>query len=889
MNSQEIIGRGEQLQRLQAYYDKMLSGKSQLCFVTGVAGSGKTYLVEHFLCTCVDQDQVVIAKGACNKHAGSAEAYFPFLEIIKSLSTVTNQCKKYSKNQRGIAFKGYAKVFADVLMDQAPDLLGTFIPGGSTVIKTIKKAYEDVNSASNLEELLAKNVGLSSTIDTNKIQFQIAQILRVLSEKFPLVLSIDDLHWSDDESLNLLYFLARKLEDCRVMIICSYRRNDLLENRDERHPFISMANELRRYLGDIWIDLDNIQEQDRERFTQELLDAKSNDFTKEFYQAFYQHTNGHPLFAVELLRHFIENGLIYKNEANRWEAGDKLEWSKLSPKVEGIIEERIGRLDDELRDILSISSVEGYTFSVSVVAHILNIQERQLLKLLSTELEKKHYLVEEGDTKKVGDCWLTHYRFVHGLFQQHLYNALSIRERMIAHEDIAKALLAIYGDNNDEVAAVLAYHFDMGGSAEKALPFYLKAGKRLSLLCAYPHAIRLFKRGLKIVESLDGEESRHIELDLMIQYGIALKALKGWDHEEVLDVLLEASEIAEELCEGSKMGPALFSLWGGFLIKLELDQATDIAHRMERLGDQTGDEILSMQAHLALSDTLFWTGHFEEGLMHNDLFYGLCDNEKQNEMIARYGQDSTVFADMYEMLHCSMLGRYSRVEQRLSRLSRAIKRMKHPYTQAIGYVSLAWGSFHLERFNEMDQFAIKLIELSTKNDFDYYLGYGQLFRAVTMAQEGNHKDGLALLDEAVARLSSGHKAWLYQSLYGVIKSQILYDQGAYESIVDVTSNIGSISLEKKDVCYMPELMRLQSMAYQQLGNFDKADEILQSAIEMARKINANVFFLRAAAEQVLRQKEKGETMAKSILEEAIARIDDSEPCPDLKRVQILQE
>ena len=889
MNTQGIIGREKQLQRLQTYYEQTLSGESRLCFVTGVAGSGKTYLVDHFLRECIDRDRVVVAEGACNKHAGQAEAYFPFLEILKSFSAGISQCEQSSERRLASLFKSFGETFADVLVDQAPDLLGTFIPGGSSVIMAIKKVYERSNSVNRLDAVLNKNPGAGNSIDTNKIQFQFAQILRALSGTFPLVLSIDDLHWSDDESLDLLYFLARKLEGCRVMIVCSYRRNDLLVGRGERHPFVSMANELKRYFGDIWIDLDNIQERDGELFTRELLDAKSNDFTEEFYRAFYKHTSGHPLFSVELLRHFIENGLIRKNEADRWEAGDRLEWSTLSPRVEGIIEERIGRLDEELRDILSISSVEGCTFSVPVVAQILDIQERKLVKLLSTELDKKHQLVEEEDTKKVGDCWMTHYRFVHGLFQQHLYNALSNRERMIAHDDIAKALVTIYGDDNDEVAAWLAYHFDQGGSTEKALPFYLKAGKRASLLSGYPHAIRLFKRGLKIVDALDSEESKRIELDLKIQYGIALKAVKGWDDEEVLDVLLEAEEIGEELGQGTEMGPVLFSLWGRFLIKLDLDRAMNIAHRMQRLSDRTGDDVVAMQAHLALSDILFWTGRFEEGLAHNDSYHDLCDRAKRSEMIVCYGQDSTVLADMYEMLHCTMLGQYARAERRLSKLDRAIKRMKHPYSQAIGYVSLAWGAYQLERFSEMDQYSLKLIALSTENEFNYYRGYGQLFQAVAKARAGRYTEGLRLLDEAAVRIGSGQEVWLYQSLYGVMKSHILMDHGAYQRAADLAENIGVLSSEKKDVCYLPELLRLQSLGHEKLGNSDKADELLQSAIEMARQMGANVFFLRAAEQQARWGRGDGGTTVRRVLEEAMTRIDSAEPCPDIKRANKLRK
>ena len=868
----EIIGRTKQIEQLNHFYDAMLNGKSQLCFVTGVAGAGKTYMVDHFLNNCVDKESVLIAQGSCNKHAGSAEAYFPFLEILKNISIALQDSDNFSGTNKKNKYQGYAKVFADVLLEQAPELLGTFIPGGSDIIKMIKTVHKATDSQNNIDDVIAKNVGLATTIDTNKIQFQITQILSKLSEKFPLMLCIDDLHWSDDESLNLLYFLAKKLGNSRVFIISTYRQNDLLAFRDEPHPFISMANELRRYFGDIWIDLDGINDHDRRIFVQQLLDAKSNNFTPEFRQAFYNHTNGNPLFAVELLRHFFDTALIYKNSENLWVACEQIEWSKISPKVEGIIEERIGRLDEELREILSLSSVEGSTFSVSVISHILDIPERQLLKLLSSELEKKHYLIEEEETKKIGDLWMTHYKFVNGLFQQHLYNALSVRERMIAHDDIAKALLSIYGEKNEEISVLLAYHFDQGGSAEKALPFYLSAGKRGLLLCSHALAIKLFKRGLDISESLDSDEYRHIELDLMVQYSIALKALKSWDDEEVLEVLLEAIEIAEELGVSAQIGPALFSIWGGFIIKLELKQATDIANRLMHLGNQTNDKTLIMQAHLALSDTLFWAGNFKEGLEHNDCYYELCDKTRQKEMIANYGQDSSVFADMYEMLHCAMIGQFSRAEKRLTKLARVITKEKHIYTKVIGYVSLAWGAYQLEKYTEMTQYATILLELSRENKFVYYQGFGQLFYAVSLAREGRFEESIKMLEVATDNISSGHKVWLYQSLLGCIKSKILYDHGDYDAVISLTSIIGSSSFKKNDICYMPELMRLQAMAYYQQGNQNKSDQVLTSAINMARNSHANVFFLSAAEELVAHSDAGGNKEAESLLEEATARL-----------------
>jgi tetratricopeptide (TPR) repeat protein len=844
MEAKAIIGRENQLRRMQEYYEKMLQSESRLCFVTGVAGSGKTFLVDHFLGTCIDPNHVVVARGACNMHASKAEAYFPFLEIFKSLLATMSQHDQSTK-RTSETMKNLGKGFVDILIDQAPDLIGGLIPGGSIVISSIKKIYEHSNSSEKLNEILNKKVGVEGGIDTKKIQFQFAQMLRAVSQISPIVLSLDDLHWSDDESLDLLCYLARQLSDCRLMIVCTYRRNDLMIGRNERHAFVSMTNELKRYFGDIWIDLDKIDERDAMQFTRKLLAGRENTFDEEFHQSFFKHTNGHPLFSVELIRHLIENGNIRKNDEGLWQVCGDLDWSRLPAKVEGIIEERIGRLDDELRDIMNISSVEGGTFSVPVIARVLDIPEKKLLKLLEGELAHKHQLIAEEDTKKVGDAWMTHYKFIHILFQQHLYHAMSTRERIIAHSDIAEALEGIYGDDNDEVSAILAYHYDQGQNAEKALPFYLRAGKRASSICGYTQAITLFRRALNLIEMARGKYA-DIELELKIQYGIALKALKGWDDKEVLEVLLEAESIAEKLGKSSELGPALFGLWGGYLIKLDLEKATLIAEKMMQIGSRAQDDILIMQAHLALSDNLFWLGRFQEGLAHIQSYYVLCNCERQEKIIAQYGQDSSMFADMYEMLHYCMLGEYASAQERLSKMDGVVKRSKHPYSQAIGLVALAWCAFQLQKIDEMGAYAKTLVEVSNQNGYNYYLGYGHLFSAVYSSfSQGHHDIGLASLEKAAALICGTSQDWLYRSLFGIIRIEILILKGMHPEAIAEARALHASSEQKQDLCYIPEILRLESLAHHSNGNLEEANRWIDEAIESAKTMGSVIFTERS--------------------------------------------
>jgi hypothetical protein len=125
------------------------------------------------------------------------------------------------------------------------------------------------------------------------------------------------------------------------------------------------------------------------------LDTQPNQLGAEFRQALYRQTAGHALFTVELLRAMQARGELVQDEERRWVEGPALDWRTLPVRVEGVIEERIGRLEAELRELLFVASVEGENFTAEVVARIQGLSQWQLLQHLSQDLGQRHRLVRE--------------------------------------------------------------------------------------------------------------------------------------------------------------------------------------------------------------------------------------------------------------------------------------------------------------------------------------------------------------------------------------------------------------------------------------------------------------------------------------------------------------
>jgi oligopeptide transport system substrate-binding protein len=258
-----------------------------------------------------------------------------------------------------------------------------------------------------------------------------------------------------------------------------------------------VVNELKRIYGDVQIDLDQSM---GPHFVEAILDTEANQLSQEFRTALYRQTQGHPLFTIELLWDMQQRGDIVHNDQDGWVEGSSLNWETLPARVEAVIKERLDRMEEDLRDILTVASVEGERFTAQVLARVQKIGERQLLRDLSQALEKRHRLVRSQGEVEVGHQFLSYFQFSHTLFQQYLYHSLSVGERRLLHGEIAAALEGLYQDQTDEITVQLARHYAEAGQGEKAVDYLLQAGDRARTLYAHQEAIDFYQQALIFLE-----------------------------------------------------------------------------------------------------------------------------------------------------------------------------------------------------------------------------------------------------------------------------------------------------------------------------------------------------------------------------------------------------
>jgi ABC-type oligopeptide transport system substrate-binding subunit len=459
--------------------------------------------------------ELMVASGNCSAYSGVGDPYLPFRDVMGMLTGDVERAWAAGAITREHACRLWSLTphTAQTLADEGPDLIDVFVSGSGLVRRATAGAPGGANWLPRLQDLMERERAGRGDLEQPQLFEQYTQVLRALAARGPLLLTLDDLQWADTASINLLFHLGRRLGGSRILILAAYRPSEVALGRssgdrgeERQHPLEPVITELKRLFGDIQLDMGRPALAEDREFVDAFLDTQPNRLGEEFRQALFRRTRGHPLFTVELLRDMQERGDLIQDEAGRWAEGPALAWGALPARVEAVIEGRIGRLRGELREILTVASVEGEDFTAQVVARVQKADERGLVHRLSRELVKRHRLVGERGSRQVGARRLHLYRFRHSLFQQHLYNGLGEMERELLHGEIGAALEALYGEGCQEMAAQLAWHFAQAGESEKAIEYLLQAGDQARELYAYQEAIHHYQRALAFLKERDEHE-----------------------------------------------------------------------------------------------------------------------------------------------------------------------------------------------------------------------------------------------------------------------------------------------------------------------------------------------------------------------------------------------
>jgi predicted ATPase len=859
METQVFVARERELGRLRVVLDRALAGRGQVCFVAGVAGAGKTALVTEFArqAQAAHRD-LVVAIGNCNAHTGIGDSYLPFREILALLLGDTE-----AKLSQGAITPENAKRLGallvrsgQVLVEIAPDLIDTLVPGGKLLTLVGKALVQKFKWLDELErEVNLKRetpAGVEPVIQQSRIFEQYANVLRELAAHQPLMLILDDLQWADAASISLLFHLSRRIEDRPILLVGTYRTDEVALGRGgERHPLEPVINEVKRTFGDVLVDLGAESEAEAKTFVNSLLDTEPNRLGEGFRTALLQHTQGHPLFTIELLRHLQADGDLIHDESGRWIEGPALDWDALPARVEGVIAERIGRLEAGLREVLSVASVEGEDFTVEVVARVRRTDERELIRRLRAELDKQHHLVGELGVRQLGKQRLCFYEFRHNLFQRYLYNALAEGERAYLHEDVGTILETLYKDRTEEIAVHLAWHFEEAGLLQNAVTYLLQAANRAIRISANQEAIGHLNKASALLEQFpESVERTQQELQVQLALGVALTATQGYSAPDVAKVFTRARELCRQLGDTVQLFPALHGLWRFHNVRAEHHVAGELGEQLLRLAEEAEDTHLLLEAHWARGVTMFWLGQVDAARAAMEQSLALYDAKEHSGHALIYGQDPCVVTLSFLGWSLALLGFPDQALQRVEEAVARAETVAHPFSIGFGLHCAAIVQALRREGQATEARTSAEIALSNKHGFPFWSSGGTTIQGWAMAQQGKTEDGIAQLRQGFAGWV-GTGAELARTYYlGLLADACWIAQQTEAGLAAVSEALAAADSTGEQF-YAAELHRLQGELLLQQSNgashaAGEAETALHKAWELAKSQGVRLFELRAA-------------------------------------------
>jgi len=454
-----IVEREVDIAYLHQCLNKIWSGARQVVFVTGEAGLGKTTVVETFVTEAGQRGDLWIGRGQCVEHYGAGEAYMPVLEALEQLCHTPG-------GQDLVAFLAHQ---APTWQVQMPWLL----------------------SATDLDRLQRSTLGTTR----ERMLREMARALEILSVEKPLVLVLEDLHWSDYATLDLLAVLARRQESGRLLVLGTYRPEEVL---GKEHPLATLTQELRLHAHSQELPLTLLTKAAVRAYLTARLPGAA--ITDELAQCIHQRTEGNPLFMVNMVDYVVAQDMPSALGGSRNQPVSLAEAAHGMPEsLRQMLEHRFDRLRPEEQGVLEVGSVVGNEFAAAVVAAGLGGDVEQIEAWCEGLARRGQWLRSRGHSVWPDGTVSARYDFIHALYQEAVYNRIPAARRLRLHWRIGERLVAGYGEQARALAAELVVHFEQGREYGRAAHYCQQAAENALQRYVYREVITYFTRGLMLL------------------------------------------------------------------------------------------------------------------------------------------------------------------------------------------------------------------------------------------------------------------------------------------------------------------------------------------------------------------------------------------------------
>jgi len=812
-----LVGREREVELLLEHWTQAQEGKSQTVLLTGEAGIGKSRLVQA-LKECLAGEPYTLLDCRCSAYHRNSP-FYPVIDLYQ----------RRLQFRREDAADVKLRKLEVALTQLALSTLELVPPLASLLALPLDERYLPLN--------------LTPQQQKQKTLEALLTVLMALTAHQPVLFIVEDIHWLDPSTLELLSLLVEQEAPRRLFTLLTCRPMF----RPPWGPQVHLTH----------LALNRLPRHQAAQMITQVAGGKS--LPAEVYQQLLTKTDGVPLFVEELTKMVLESGFV--NEADdRYELAGPLPPLAIPLTLHDSLLARLDRLNTA-KTVAQLGAAIGRQFSYELLQAVWPLDEAALQQalgqLVDTELLYQSGLVPHAT-----------YVFKHALIQEAAYQSLLRRLRQHYHQQIALALDKRFPETVETQPELLAHHYTEAGLAMQAVSCWQRAGERAIERSANIEAIHHLTRGLEVLKTLpDASQRTQQELALQTTLGPALMATKGAGAPEVERTYARARELCQQEEDTPQLFPVLYGMWLFYLVRAQLQTAQELGEQLLSLAQRTQEVVLLLEAHRALGTSLFYAGELAPARLHLEHALALYDPQEHRTLAFRSGQDPGVVCRGFAAWALGMLGYADQALQRCQDLLALPQEWSHAFSLAYA-LDFAARIHQLRQEEQLTQErAQALMTLAREEGFTQRLATGTILWGWALTAQGQKEAGVSRIRQGLtafratgAELARPYYLALLGEAYGEL-GQVGEGLKVLAEALATIHNTGERFCEA-EVHRLRGKLLLACSAKHAL----EAESCFQQALDVARRQYAKAWELRAAMSlSRLWQQQGKHTAARNVL------------------------
>ncbi|MCZ6874514.1 MAG: hypothetical protein O7G88_13465, partial [bacterium] len=667
-------------------------------------------------------------------------------------------------------------------------------------------------------------LNLSPQRQRQKTLETLVAVLLQQTEGQPVLFILEDLHWIDPSTLELLDLLIDQTPTAALCVLLTCR------------PAFQPPWSSRSYLTQM--TLNRLSRSQIERMVEQVADGKP--LPAEVLEQITEKTDGVPLFVEELTKAVLESDHL--NEVDgQYELTGSLSTLAIPATLQDSLMARLDRLVTA-KAVAQYAAVIGRQFSYELLQAVSQLDEMTLQRELG-RLVKAELIYQRGLPPQ------TTYLFKHALVVDTAYESLLKSTRQQYHQRIAQVLEERFAETAEAQPELLAYHCTEAGLNEQAIVRWHQAGQRAAQHSANLEAVNHLTKGLQVLASLpDAPERWQEELALQITLGPVLIATKGYAAPEVERAYVRAHELCQQVGETPQLFPAIRGLLFFHVMRAEYHTARELGEQLLSLAQRAQDPMLLVEAHRALATVLYWCGEPHAAAAHAERGMAHYDPQQHRSLALRYGLDSGTSCLIYAGLSGWNLGYPDQARRRAAEALTLSQDLSHTHNLCGVLTQATAVHIYCRDAQVVQEYAEAVITLATEQSFPQWLSAGTVFQGWARMAQGQDEEGLA-------RMQQGLDAWrrtetrLGLPWYLAMLAEAHGKLGQVDQGLHLLAEAQSMVDETGERWCEAELYRLKGVLLLQLSsdNHTEAETCFHQALDIARRQQAKSWELRAAS------------------------------------------